>query len=225
MNKKIFYLLFCFLTIKPTFAHLCHDPFRPTQHLVLVPEKELITIEETGSFRIYIENTFDTILYDVKLIVENPAFEIEIIPNTIQKLVPGERSFFVVELKLREGFLPDSYPLKINVEAKSSELTATVNKIDVVVEKKIKQTQIQQETQKSTTIQLILPQEEKIENTNQILQTKETFVSTSPQQKNLSEHSQEIVVKVEKIPFWKKPYFFAILGLITIIILLLRKTK
>lgn len=183
MEKRVVFaiqlLSVIMFVVEPGFAHMCHDPFRPQDHLVLAPDKELIRIEESGEFRIYIENTFPTALNDVRLFVESQAFDIEIEPQAIERLVPGERSFFLVRLRLHKGFKPGDYPLKINVGAKSSELKSSIEMINVVVEEK------------------------RIE----------------------SKDAGEIVVKVEKIPFWEKTYFYIILILFLVTILVWRKTS
>ena len=113
---------------------MCHDPFRPEDHLVLVPDKELIRIERSVQFRMYVENTFRSTLKEVRLLVESSAFDIEVQPPVIETLVPGERTFFLVSLKLRDGFEPGDYSLRINAGAKSAELKPSIEKMEVVVE-------------------------------------------------------------------------------------------
>lgn len=118
-------------------GHLCHDPFRPPNRLVLMPEKKLIRMEKEGEFRIYVENTFSSVLRDLRLIITSPAFDIETVPSSIDKLVPGERNFYLVKLKLREGFKPGDYPLKISVGARSAELRPSIETVEVVTEEVI----------------------------------------------------------------------------------------
>ena len=119
------------------YGHLCHDPFRPRDRLILIPERELLRMEREGEFRIYVENAFRSVLRDLRLIITSPAFEIETVPASIAQLVPGEQSFYLVRLKLREGFEPGDYPLKISVGAKSAELRPTIEKIAVVVDEEV----------------------------------------------------------------------------------------
>lgn len=115
-------------------CHMCHDPFIPRNHLILVPEADLVRIEKEGEFRIYIENTFRTTLREVELFVKNPAFDIEIKPPLLKKLMPGERTFFLIKLNLREGFKPGDYPLRISAGAKSAVLRPSIETIEVVSE-------------------------------------------------------------------------------------------
>ena len=96
--KLLGFIIFLFLAlginVPRVFGHMCHDPFRPRDHLVLVPDKDLIRIEKTGEFRMYIENTFSSILRQVELFVEGQAFNIDIEPLVLERLLPGERTFF-----------------------------------------------------------------------------------------------------------------------------------
>lgn len=134
---KIIFILIVFLfTTYHGSAHLCHDPFRPSEHLILAPEKDRISIEEAGEFRIYVENTFTSVLRYLRLIVDSDAFDIEVQPSVLKDLVPGERTYFLVKLALREGFKPGNYPLKISVDAESAEITPSTEKIDVMTEKR-----------------------------------------------------------------------------------------
>ncbi|MDI6642111.1 MAG: hypothetical protein QME68_07375, partial [Elusimicrobiota bacterium] len=98
-------ILIAIFVIFPTTisAHMCHDPFRPGQHLVPVPEKEFIQLEEKVDFRIFVENTFSSKLEAVQLFVENPTFEIDINPPILKKLLPGEKTFFS-QIETSRGF-------------------------------------------------------------------------------------------------------------------------
>jgi len=234
MKNKFLIIITLFLH-NYVFSHLCHDPFRPQQHLVLVPEKEQISIEETGKFRMYVENTFRSTLNDVRLIVESDAFDVEVEPYRIEELTPGERSFFLVKLKLRKGFKAGSYPLKINVDARSAELTPSIQKMDVVVEKKTELETTQLEEPKvlieKPTLQIeeVKPKEAvlpKIALPEKKEPTKEVVKEVELQQKVVEpKEVEEIVVKVEKIPFWKKTYFYIILVLVLVLIFIWRKIK
>lgn len=192
--RKIFLIgLSLFLSETFTFGHLCHDPFRPRERLLLIPDKELVKIEKSGEFRIYVENTFTSTLREVRLFVESPAFDINIEPKVLNQLIPGERSFFLIRLKLREDFLPGDYPLRISVKARSAELRPSIEKIEVIAEEK----------------KSLQPSDEEIK----------------PKKIEPSEEPSEVVVKVEKLPFWEKPSFYLILILFFLGILIFRKIK
>jgi len=187
------FIIFLFFDA-PSFAHMCHDPFRPQDHLVLVPEKDLITIGEAGEFRMYIENTFRSTLRKVKLHVKSPAFDIKIEPLLLERLVPGERTFFLVKLKLREGFEPGDYPLRISVGAKSAEIKPSIERMEVVVDRGVR------------------PPEKVVEHLKEEVE-------------DVPKEAGEVIVKVEKIPPWKKPYFYIVFILLLLGILIWRKIK
>lgn len=194
--KKIFpmgVIVFLFL-VDPAFAHMCHDPFRPEDHLVLMPEKDLIRIEEIGEFRMYAENTFRSTLQEVRLRVESPAFDIDIEPPLLERLVPGERAFFLVKLKLRKGFEPGDYPLRISVEAKSAEIKPSIERMEVVVDRGVGS-----------------PEE--------VVGHLKEEVEEAPKK------AGEVMVKVEKIPHWKKTYFYIVFILLLLGMLIWRKIK
>jgi len=195
-----------FLTI-PAFAHMCHDPFRPRDRLVLMPDKDLIRIEKSGEFRMYIENTFSSILRQVRLFVESPSFDINIEPPLLKKLAPGERTFFLVRLKLREGLKKGDHPLRISVGAKSAELRPSIEKMAVIVDEKIPELpnlQIKPEKEE------IIPAEEKV---------------IVPEEIVAPEEAGKLIVKVERLPFYMKPYFYTVLILLWLGILIWRKRK
>jgi hypothetical protein len=200
---------------------------------VVTPEKELITIEEIGEFRMYIENTFSSSLNGVELSVENEAFEIEIEPLVMKKLLPGERAFFLVKLKLKEGFERGDYSLKINVKAQSAELKPSRREIEVLVDKKVNEVKSKKRVEDRKLKRKVLPQKKKIsplvkkpeEETPSIKIDEKPAQEERKEIKSSREGIGKVVVRVEKIPFWKKTYFYIILILILVGILIWRKIK
>ncbi|MDP7421674.1 MAG: hypothetical protein QGH40_07330, partial [bacterium] len=92
-----------------------------------------IDIEKSGKFRMYVENSFETPIEMVELIVKSEAFGITIEPSTIALLIPGERSYFTVMLDLIEGKDSGEYPLKISVNAHRAEIMPSTEDIQVTV--------------------------------------------------------------------------------------------
>ena len=214
MKILLAFIVFLFLVLETNvsevFSHMCHDPFRPRDHLVLVPDKELIRIEKTGEFRMYIENTFRSILREVRLWVESPAFDIEITPRVLKRLVPGERTFFLIKLKIKEGFEPGDYPLRISVEARSAELRPSVERIEVVAAEDIEQKIEPQEKIIGVEKPKVVPPTPEIE-----VPEKEML-----EPKVEKEPAGEIVVRVERFVLAQRYYLYLIpiLGLIGFLI-------
>jgi len=180
---------------------MCHDPFRPKKHLILSPEKDLIKIEKVGEFRIYIENTFQSTLREVKLLIENPAFDVKVIPSFIERLLPGERTFFLVKLKAKEDIQPQKYSLRISVRARSAQLRPSIETLTVAVDEKI-------------------PEREE-----ELIQQPELSVEDSKPLEVAPEETGEVTIEIERIPFWRKPYFSVILIFLLLCIFLWRKAR
>ncbi len=208
--------LFVLLLSSYSFAHLCHDPFRSTGHLLLVPEKDNISIEEKGEFRIFVENPFQSILKHLRLIVESEAFEVEVQPLVLKDLAPGEKTYFLVKLRLRRGFKPGNYPLRISISAKSAEITPSIERIDVVAEEKSKEEPKKQPL--PPPIESYQEPEKPQEETCQ-----EKIIEELPDE--IPDETGEITIKVEKIPFYKKSYFYLFFILLLLGILIWRKIK
>lgn len=263
MVKIIFTFMVFLFFYNYSFAHLCHDPFKPVEHLVLVPEKDIISIEESGEFRIYVENTFRSTLEYLKLLIENDAFDVEIEPPILKNIVPGERTYFLIKLKLRQGFKPGNYPLKISVAAESAVITPSIEKINVVAEEKPQKKPEEQVLPPplTKTIESDTPLEEdkllrdieleeekcqelekekykkpKQEKTQEPEKNKyqksEKPISQKPIEEKHNEEIQdspeeigEITIKVEKIPLYKKPYFYLFFILLLLGIFIWRKIR
>ncbi len=252
----------------PALAHLCHDPFRPREHLVISPEKELISIETEGVFRIYVENSFSTTLRDLRLIVKNPAFDIEVEPEVLGRLAPGERTSFSVRLRLQEGSKPGNYPLRIRVDARSAEIRPTIERMDITVKERVSEIQpkiepeeypkihpeiqppeVQPEIQSEIQPPEVQPEgrpkiepeaqprvqpqptprirpEDVVKEEIKIEPERAVEVETEEEEgEEIQEEVGEIVVVVEEIPFWKKPYFYITLIIFLVAILIWRKLK
>ncbi len=201
------------------FPHLCHDPFRPRKHLILSPETDSIKIERSGEFRIYIENTFQSILREVELLIENPAFDIKVIPPFIERLLPGERTFFLVKLKTKEDIQPQKYSLRISVRARSAELKPSIETLTVAVDEKIPE-------REEELVQLPAPPFEKLQPPKTTPEDigEVTFEELQPP-KTIPEDIGEVTVEIERIPFWKKPYFSMILIFLLLCIFLWRRIR
>ncbi len=226
-------------------CHMCHDPFIPRDHLVLVPEDDLIRMERVGEFRIYTENTFRSPLQDVELLVESPAFDIEVKPRILKRLIPGERTFFLVKLKLKGGYKLGDYPLRIRVKAREAVLRPSIEKIGVVVSEEVPQLPIKPLPKAITpeVVPEVKPREEipqlPVESVEEVI-TPEIEPEVKPQEEVIPlekvpvpediveppvEEAGKIVVRVEEIPFWRRPYFYLVLLGILLGLILVRKLK
>lgn len=227
--KSLFLIGILFLLVSPAYGeliyprikvlivprcHMCHDPFIPRDHLVLVPEADLVRIEREGEFRIFIENTFRSPLQEVKLLVKSPAFDIWVKPPLLERLMPGERTFFFIRLKLREGFKPGDYPLRISVEARDAVLRPTIETMEVVAEEVITEPPVQPVPLVPPGVEAIIPEvEPEVEPLPQEM--------VEPQ----VEEAGEIVVRVEEFILAKRWYLYLIPILLLVGLLIWRKLR
>jgi hypothetical protein len=218
---------------------------------VLVPEVELVRIEREGEFRIYVENTFHTILRDVRLRIRSPAFHIEVEPSSLRRLVPGERTFFVVRLTLKEGFEPGDYPLRIDVEARSAELRPTTERMEVIVERDdlllpkeevapplerpepeeippieeeepLLEEPVEEKKRPEAKDELSFQREELLQPIRRPLGEEAPSLEGK---KPSEEEPKEVVVEVGRIPIWESPYFYGALILLLLAIIIWRKLR
>lgn len=115
-------------------SHVCddvleHDP------IVIWPEKETIKIVATGQFKIFLRNDYFESIHKVRLIVPPSPFEISVVPAQIERVTPGERVFFTVNLTIPKEIDPGDYPLLLEVNAREFAITRKV-KLRIQVERR-----------------------------------------------------------------------------------------
>lgn len=135
MNRIFLPILIAIFTMSlPAYqalAHVCddvleHDP------IVIWPEKETIKIVKTGQFKIFLRNDYSDSIKRVKLTVRPSPFEISVTPALIERVTPGQRVFFLVNLTIPQETKPGSYPLLMEVNAAEFAVARKVNlKIEV----------------------------------------------------------------------------------------------
>lgn len=125
---KVFFLIFpfIFLIFDSVLAHVCDDVLRDDP-ITVWPEKEIIEITKTGQFRIFLENNYSESINQVRLIVPQSPFDVSVSPTLIEKVRPGEKISFLIELTIPEKTKPGDYPLLIKINAQEFGVTRDVD--------------------------------------------------------------------------------------------------
>jgi len=86
------------------YAHICHSIFRTPGLLAVRPEKDIATVRQTGTFKVYAQNNYIASLTKVVLTAktEDEAIQVSISPDMVAKLRPGERTEFTVTIDTKD---------------------------------------------------------------------------------------------------------------------------
>lgn len=125
---KIFLIFFLILfqIIPQVLAHVCDNVLRDDP-IVVWPEKEIVEIAKTGQFKIFLRNEYWDSIHNVKIITPPSPFEIFVNPVLIERIAPGEKVSFLVNLTIPEKMEPGNYPLLMKIDAREFEITRNIN--------------------------------------------------------------------------------------------------
>lgn len=107
-------------------AHVCDDVLRHDP-IAIWPEKETIKITNSGQFKIFLRNGWAASIHKVELIVPPSPFEISVIPNLIERVLPEEHVFFLVNLTIPQKAETGPHSLLMKVNAQEFEVAREVN--------------------------------------------------------------------------------------------------
>lgn len=89
--------------------------------IVLIPEtSQLKIVGKQGEFRTYIVNRSPRDLFAVKLEAISSAFDIEVAPDMLKRLVSGEKDYFTVKLKLKGQLKSGKFPMDFKVSTRGT---------------------------------------------------------------------------------------------------------
>jgi len=85
-------------------AHICHSIFRTPGLLAVRPEKDVATVRQTGTLKVYAQNNYIAPLTKVVLTAraKDMGIQVSISPATVERLLPGERTEFTVMIDLKD---------------------------------------------------------------------------------------------------------------------------
>jgi hypothetical protein len=90
-------------------------------NIVLIPEtSKLKIVGKKGEFRTYIVNRSPRDLFAVKLEALSSAFDIDVSPKTIRRLVSGEKDYFTVKLKIKGKLKSGKFPMDFKVSSRGT---------------------------------------------------------------------------------------------------------
>ncbi len=111
------------LCVSVAHAHICHSIFRTPGLLAVRPEKDVATLRQAGSLKVYAQNNYIAPLSQVVLSAEteDEGVEVSVSPKAVARLLPGERTEFTVTIDVKNkqardldlDFAIDAYELKM----------------------------------------------------------------------------------------------------------------
>ncbi len=115
-----------FLLAIPAFAHLCNDVFIQAKDNLAVKvdiRDDQLRINKTGKFRVYLLNTMDRDIVDIRLDVKSGAFKSEVTPSPAWRRYPylktskrgGKKEYFEVELTRKSGTASGKYKIELHL--------------------------------------------------------------------------------------------------------------
>lgn len=89
--------------------------------IVLIPETSQLKLAgKQGEFRTYIVNRSPRDLFAVKLEALSSAFDIEVVPDMLKRLVSGEKDYFTVKLKVKGQLKSGKFPMDFKVSTRGN---------------------------------------------------------------------------------------------------------
>lgn len=133
--KKLAIFLIFILSFDFVRAHVCDDvlEFDPIE---IRSEFESIKVKERGQFKVFLKNNYGASIHNVKIIIPENIFEINVTPTLIEKVRPGEKVDFLIKITIPENVKPGEYPLILKVWAQEFEVSREVN-LKIQVERPI----------------------------------------------------------------------------------------
>jgi len=100
------------------YAHICHSVFRTPGLLAVRPEKDVATLSKSDQFKVYVQNNYVAPLTKVRLTAkaDDPGVTLKITPETIERLRPGERGHFTVDVEVKDT-RPRNFALQFSINA------------------------------------------------------------------------------------------------------------
>jgi len=110
-------VVFC-VSAPIVYAHICHSIFRTPGLLAVRPEKDVATLSKSDQFKVYVQNNYVAPLTKVRLSAktEDQDVTVKITPEAIDRLRPGERGQFVVEVEVKDT-RPRNFALQFSINA------------------------------------------------------------------------------------------------------------
>ena len=107
------------LVATAAFGHLCNNIYGTPDRLVVKPERDVITLEKSDEFRIFLRNNYPEAITDVRVTAtsETPGIAVQVTPQVIAKMNPGQKGQFVVKVSVGEG-ATGTHQVRIGVGAK-----------------------------------------------------------------------------------------------------------
>lgn len=112
--------LLCLVVATSAFAHFCNNIYRTPDRLIVKPEREVITLDKSDDFRIFVQNNYPKYISDVRLTAttDTPGISVQVTPEVMGKMDPGQKGQFVVKVTVGPEVASGRYTVRIGIGAK-----------------------------------------------------------------------------------------------------------
>jgi hypothetical protein len=119
MRKTALILTIALFGAASAFGHLCNNIYRVPDRVIVKPEKQVVMLERSDEFRVFVQNNYPAYLHNVGLTVraDGEAVKVEVTPQIAPELRAGQRAAFKVKLTLREGAAPQKLAIRFGFSA------------------------------------------------------------------------------------------------------------
>ncbi|MCM8768253.1 MAG: hypothetical protein NC911_00995 [Candidatus Omnitrophica bacterium] len=102
------------LLFYPVYAHLCDNVFRQADKLIVKPETYNLSVRDSATFKIFLQNNMDRGIAEISLQAESPAFSFTISPNRMS-IPKDQRVYFTVTMVPKPGIRTGNYPISFRL--------------------------------------------------------------------------------------------------------------
>ncbi len=96
----------------------------PDQILLIPENRKIKIVGKSGEMRVYVENRSPRDLFDVSLLTYSGAFNSEVLPKSIARLVSGERAYFTVKLELKNEYKYGKYSIDFAISSRGKKIVS-----------------------------------------------------------------------------------------------------
>jgi hypothetical protein len=121
MTRSLLVLcILCVFAATTAFGHLCNNIYRTPDRLIVKPERDVIAVDKSDDFRIFVQNNYPEAITDVRLTAttDAPGITVQVTPQVMSKMKPGQKGQFVVKVRVGSEAAKGAHSVRIGIGAK-----------------------------------------------------------------------------------------------------------